>query len=71
MYLCEDRLVTGAFVFVSFSQDKSIPGLRYCPGFCLEGPRKTTKNLNQDSRSSSRDLNLGLWIILNVVRCGL
>jgi hypothetical protein len=25
--------------------------LRFCSGVCMEGLRKTTKNLNQDSRS--------------------
>jgi hypothetical protein len=28
-------------------------------GICLEGLRKTTKNLSQDSRSPGRDLNPG------------
>jgi hypothetical protein len=31
--------------------------LRYYPGLCLEGLRKTTRNLRQDSWSPSRDLN--------------
>jgi hypothetical protein len=35
------------------------PNLRYCPGICLQGLRKTTRNLNQDSRSPQRDLNPG------------
>jgi hypothetical protein len=30
---------------------RSWPNLRYYPGICLEGLRKTTKNLSQDSRS--------------------
>jgi hypothetical protein len=29
------------------------------PDFFLEGLRKTTKNLSQDSHSPGRDLNLG------------
>jgi hypothetical protein len=32
--------------------------LRHCPDICLEGLRKTTKHLSQDSRSPNRDLNL-------------
>jgi hypothetical protein len=35
----------------------SWPDLRLYPGICLEGPRKTTKNLSHDSRSPGRDLN--------------
>jgi hypothetical protein len=31
----------------------------YHTGICLEGMRKTTKNLSQDSRSLDRDLNQG------------
>jgi hypothetical protein len=31
---------------------------RYCPGLCLEGLRKTMKNLNQDSHSLSHDLTM-------------
>jgi hypothetical protein len=31
---------------------------RYYTGICLEGLRKTTKNLSQVSRSLRRDLNL-------------
>jgi hypothetical protein len=39
----------------------SVHGLiiRYCPGICLEGLRKATKNLSQDSRYLSQDLSLG------------
>jgi hypothetical protein len=33
--------------------------LRYYPGIRLEGPRKTTKILSQDSMSSDRDMNPG------------
>jgi hypothetical protein len=33
--------------------------LRYYPGICVEGLRKTMKNLSQDSRSPGRDLNPG------------
>jgi hypothetical protein len=32
--------------------------LRYYPGIRLEGLRKTTKKLSQDSQSPGRDLNL-------------
>jgi hypothetical protein len=33
--------------------------LRYYPGICLEGLRKITKILSQDSLSKGRDLNSG------------
>jgi hypothetical protein len=33
--------------------------LRYCNSICMEGLRKTTKNLSQDSQSLGQDLNLG------------
>jgi hypothetical protein len=36
---------------------QSWPNLRHYPSMCLEGERKTTKSLNQDSRSLNRDLN--------------
>jgi hypothetical protein len=38
---------------------ESVPGLifRYYPGIRLEGLRKTTKSLSQDSRSLGQDLN--------------
>jgi hypothetical protein len=38
---------------------QSWPNLRYYPGICLAGPRKSTKNLSQDSWSLGQDLNLG------------
>jgi hypothetical protein len=38
---------------------RSWPNLRYYPSICLEGLRKTTKNLSQDTRSPVRDLNPG------------
>jgi hypothetical protein len=38
---------------------RSCPDLRYYPVICLEGLRKTTKNLSQDRRSLGRDLNPG------------
>jgi hypothetical protein len=37
----------------------SWPNLKYYPGICLEGLRKTTKNIGQDSRSPGPDLNSG------------
>jgi hypothetical protein len=37
----------------------SWPNLRYYPGICLEGLRKITNNISQDSLSPGRDLNLG------------
>jgi hypothetical protein len=36
------------------------PNLRYHPGIFLEGSKKTTKNLSQDSRSPGKDLNTEL-----------
>jgi hypothetical protein len=36
----------------------SWPNLRYYPGICLEGLRKNTENISQDSQSPGRDLNL-------------
>jgi hypothetical protein len=36
---------------------RSWRNFRRYPGICLEGPRKTTKNLSQDSLSPGRDLN--------------
>jgi hypothetical protein len=41
---------------------RSWPNLRYYPGICLEGLRKTTNNLSRDSRSQDRDLNPDLRI---------
>jgi hypothetical protein len=38
---------------------RSWPNLRYYPGICMEGLRKTTKPLSRDSRSPGRDLNPG------------
>jgi hypothetical protein len=38
---------------------RSWPNLKYYTGTCVEGLRKITKNLSQDSRSPGRDLNLG------------
>jgi hypothetical protein len=35
-----------------------VPNLRYYPNICLEGLRKTTQNLSQDSWSLSQDFNL-------------
>jgi hypothetical protein len=36
---------------------RSWANLKFCRGIFLEGLKKTTKNLNQGSRSPSRDLN--------------
>jgi hypothetical protein len=33
--------------------------LRYYPNICLEGLRKTTKVLSQDSQSPGQDFNMG------------
>jgi hypothetical protein len=38
---------------------RSLPNLSYYSAMFLEGQKKTTKNLSQDSRSTGRDLNLG------------
>jgi hypothetical protein len=38
---------------------QSWPNLSYHPYTCLEGLRKTTKYLSQDSQSLDRDLNPG------------
>jgi hypothetical protein len=37
----------------------SWPNLRYCPGFWLEGLRKTTTPVSQDGRYPCRALNTG------------
>jgi hypothetical protein len=42
-----------------FVRKRSWSNLRYYPGTFLEGLTKTTKTLNQNSRSPGRDLNLG------------
>jgi hypothetical protein len=42
-----------------YGRKRSWPNLRYYPGIYLDGLRKATKNLSQDIRSRSRDLNLG------------
>jgi hypothetical protein len=42
-----------------FGRKWSWPNLRSNPGICIEGLRKTTKNLSQDSWSPGRDLNTG------------
>jgi hypothetical protein len=42
-----------------YGRKRSWPDLRYYPGIFVEGLRKTTKNLSQESRSLSRDLNSG------------
>jgi hypothetical protein len=38
---------------------RSWPNFRYNPSICLEGLRKSTKRISQDSRSPVRDLNPG------------
>jgi hypothetical protein len=42
-----------------FRRKRSWPNLRYCPGIRLNGLKKPTKNLSQDSRSSGQDLSPG------------
>jgi len=37
----------------------SLSNAMYYPGICLKGLSKTTKNIRDDSRSSSRDLDPG------------
>jgi hypothetical protein len=38
---------------------RSWPNLRHYLGNCLEGLRKTTKNLSQENQPPGRDLNAG------------
>jgi hypothetical protein len=38
---------------------RSRPHLKYYRSICLEGLKKTSKDLNQDSRSSGQGLNSG------------
>jgi hypothetical protein len=38
---------------------RSLPNFRYYAGICLEGSKKSTKILSQDSRSPRSDLNPG------------
>jgi hypothetical protein len=38
---------------------QSWPKLRYYAGICLEGVKKTTENLSQDSWSPGQDMNPG------------
>jgi hypothetical protein len=45
---------------------QSQPNLKYYPGICLEGMRKTTKTLCKDSRSPGQDLNLDTMFPRNV-----
>jgi hypothetical protein len=42
-----------------YRRKQSWPNLRYYPGICMLGQRKTTKNVSQDSQSPGQDLNLG------------
>jgi hypothetical protein len=42
-----------------FGRKRLWPNVRYYPGICLDGLRKTTESLIQDSRSPDRDLNPG------------
>jgi hypothetical protein len=44
---------------IQYGRKQLSPNLRYYPGIFLEGLRKTTKNLRQDSQSQGRDLNMG------------
>jgi hypothetical protein len=45
--------------FEGSRRKRSWPNLKYYPGICLEGTRKTTKSLSQDSQSPGPDLNPG------------
>jgi hypothetical protein len=54
-------------------RNRSRPNVRYYPGICLEGLKKTTKPINEDSRSLSSDLNLGppkyeAWVLTSRLR---
>jgi hypothetical protein len=42
-----------------------LPNLRYCLYSCVEGLRKTTKELDQDSQSRGQLLNLYILPMLN------
>jgi hypothetical protein len=42
---------------INFYKKNAWEGLRDCPNICLEGQRKTTKNLSQYSQSLGQDLN--------------
>jgi hypothetical protein len=42
-----------------FGRKRLWPILRYYPSICLEGFRKTKKNLSPDSQSPDRELNPG------------
>jgi hypothetical protein len=44
---------------IGFGRKRSWPNLRNYPGIRLEGLRKTTEHLSQDSRSPRRDLKPG------------
>jgi hypothetical protein len=42
-----------------YERNRLWPNLRYYPGIYMEGLRKTTNNLSQDSRSAGQALNSG------------
>jgi hypothetical protein len=42
-----------------YGRKRQWPKLRHHPGICLEGLRKTKKNLSQDKGSPGRDFNPG------------
>jgi hypothetical protein len=43
----------------TYGRKRPWPNLKCYPGIFLDGLRKTTKNLSQDSRSAGRDLKPG------------
>jgi hypothetical protein len=45
--------------YKGYERTRKWHNLRYYPGICLEGLRKTTKKLSQDSQSPDRDLKPG------------
>jgi hypothetical protein len=53
------RLMVGCLInWKGFARKLSWPKLRYHPGTCLEGVRKTTRDLTQANRCPDRDSNL-------------
>lgn len=59
--LCRVRISINVIKLIKFKEcagKRSWPDLRFYPGICLEGSRKTTKNLRQESLYSS-DIRTG------------
>jgi hypothetical protein len=58
-YVALNEMLIGCNEMERMWKEKSWHNLRYYPGICLEGLRKTTKNLGQDYWSPGCGLNLG------------